>query len=362
MKPRLLFAAGGTGGHLFPAIAVADRVRTLHPDALIEFIGTRGRLEETAVPRAGYRLNYLWISGLQRTMSLETALLPAKMFVSMLQAWRIVSRVRPHAIVCAGAYISYPIGRIAAMRKVPLVLMESNAYPGLVTRKLAPKAQQIHVAFSETVERLRTVAAPTTQIHLSGNPVRSVFAEEHDRAEARRHFGLDPERPTLFAFGGSLGARSINHALDRIADALVADGVQIIWQTGSSYEGAERRDGQLYRSTFIHEMPLGYAAADLILARAGATTVAELAAVGRPSILVPLPIETVHQRENAEAMRNADAAEILYDDDIDRRLYPVLTRLLGDRQRLEAMGEAARAVGVRDADDRIARRILEYVH
>jgi UDP-N-acetylglucosamine--N-acetylmuramyl-(pentapeptide) pyrophosphoryl-undecaprenol N-acetylglucosamine transferase len=287
-------------------------------------------------------------------------MLPAKLAVSFAQVRRIIARLQPHAVICAGAYISYPVGMVAASKGVPLVLMESNAYPGLVTRKLTPKATQIHVAFEDTIPILENLGASRSICHVSGNPVRSIFNDSIDKAEARRHFGLDPERPTLFAFGGSLGARSINRSLDAIAEALIVDGAQLIWQTGTNYEGGDRNDPHMYRSTFVHEMQMGYAAADLVLARAGATTAAELATVGKPSVLVPLPIEKVHQRENAEAMEKAGAAEMMLDDELPQRLYLTLTRLLGDPETLASMGAAASGLAVADADDQIARKLIEF--
>jgi UDP-N-acetylglucosamine--N-acetylmuramyl-(pentapeptide) pyrophosphoryl-undecaprenol N-acetylglucosamine transferase len=353
--PRLVFVAGGTGGHLFPAMAVADRCRDLAPGATIEFIGTRGKIEEKIVPRAGYPLNLLWISGLTRKLSIDTLLLPAKIGASIMRSLGILARVRPHAVVCAGAYVSYPVGIAAGLRGIPLVLMESNAYPGLAIRKLSSRAAEIHVAFESTRPYLQS-----DRVIVSGNPVRKVFEQTFDRAEARRHFGLDPGRPTVFAFGGSLGARSINTALDAIAPQLLADGVQLIWQTGTSYEGGERKEQGLYRSTFIHEMELGYAAADLVVARAGATTAAELAAVGKASILVPLPIETVRQRENAEAMQSAGAATMVLDDELATKLLPAIRELLARPETLVQMGLAARRLAVLDADERIAKSVLKY--
>ena len=361
MSPRILFAAGGTGGHIFPALAVADRLKAIAPESSIEFIGTRGRLEEKTVPRAGYPLNFLWISGLERRLSLQTLLLPGKLALSFLQMARLIRRFRPHAIVCAGAYVSYPAGMVGSMMGVPVVLMESNAFPGLVTRKLAPRARQIHVAFDDAIEALRKVAGKNTGMYVSGNPVRGIFLDSVDKEAARTHFGLDPELPTLFAFGGSLGARSLNNALDAIIDSLLASGIQVIWQTGTSYAGGERKEKGLFRSTFIHEMQLGYAAADLVLARAGATTAAELAVVGKPSILVPIPIATVHQKENAEAMQKVGAAMMLEDESLGTTLEPAVRELLGDPERLKKMGEGARGVGVPDADERIARHLLELV-
>ena len=355
--PRLLFVAGGTGGHLFPALAVADRCRELAPEASIRFVGARGKLEEEVVPRAGYELDLLWISGFNRSLSPKNIMLPIKIIRSLMQSRKIIATFRPDVVICAGAYISWPVGSVAAAKGVPLILMESNALPGMVVRKLAPKAQEIHVAFEETARRL-----PGANVILSGNPIRRVFHQKIDRREARRHFGLDPDRPTLFAFGGSLGARSINNVLDGMVETLLADGMQVIWQTGKSYTGEERREGNLYRARFIHEMELGYGAADLVLARAGATTIAELKGVGKPSILVPLPTAADdHQRVNAEAMESQGAARMILDRDLVEKLYGTLTELLAQPALLNTMGDRAASMALLDADDRIARQVLERV-
>lgn len=357
MSRRLLFAAGGTGGHLFPALAVASECRRIDPDVRIEFVGTRGRLEEQVVPREGYPLNFLWISGFELKLSLKTLQLPLKIVTSIGQALRIVRRFKPDAVICAGAYVSYPIGVAASLRRVPLVLMASDARPGLALTRLASRANQIHVAFESARDHFRTVGA-RCDILMSGNPVRTSLAESRDRAEARRHFGLDPDRPVVLAFGGSLGARSINTALESVSPGLLAEGVQLIWQTGTSYAGGEERRPGLYRSTFINEMDLAYAAADLVVARAGATTIAELAATAKPSVLVPLPIATVHQQANAEAMQAAGAGEMILDSEIGEKLYPVVTRLLGDRERLAGMAERVRTMAVPHADANIATAVM----
>lgn len=305
------------------------------------------------IPRSGYPLNFLWISGLEKLLSLKSLLLPVKLGVSFMQAWRLLGRLRVDCVVCAGAYVSLPVGLAASMRRIPLVLMESNAYPGLAIRRLASRATEIHVAFDEAVPHF-----PGATVVASGNPVRHVFADIPDRATAAGRLGLDPDRPIVFATGGSLGACSINKALDSILDRLRERSVQLVWQTGTSYAGGERQEPGLYRTTFLNEMELGYAAADLVLARAGATTIAELRAVGRASILAPLPIEKVRQMENAISMRDAGAAEIIRDDELEGRLLDALMDLLGNRERLDAMGSAAKRMAVLDADERIAKCVL----
>lgn len=352
--PRLLFVAGGTGGHLFPALAVADRCRELAPDAAIKFVGARGRIEEEIVPRAGYELELLWISGFNRGLSLKNLALPFKVLRSVMQARSIIREFRPDAVICAGAYVSYPVGIAASMLDVPLILMGSDALPGMALRKLAPKATEIHAAFTESKKFL-----PQGKVKVSGNPIRKVFSENIDRSEARAHFGLASDTPTLFVFGGSLGARSINTVLDGMIGAILSDGMQVIWQTGKSYEGEEVHEPNLYRTRFLHEMELGYAAADLIIARAGATTIAELKAVGKPAILVPLPTAADdHQRVNAEVMEREGAAAMVADADLGSLLYGKIVELLAQPDRLEEMGRRARAMAVEEADSVIARSVL----
>lgn len=353
-SPRILFVAGGTGGHLFPAVAVADKCREMFPDAAIRFVGARGRLEEEVIPHAGYELDLMWISGLQRGLSLQNLLLPFKLVRSVMQARSIVLSFNPDVIVCAGAYVSYPVGQVAGLRGIPLVLMESNALPGMVVRRLAARAKEVHVAFNDTRKYL-----PGANVLVSGNPVRKVFGQQIDKGEARRHFGLNPDKPVLFVFGGSLGARSVNAALDGIIGALLADGIQVIWQTGKSYQGEEKREPNLYRARFIHEMEKGYAAADLVIARAGATTIAELKAVGKPSILVPLPTAADdHQRVNAQAMEAEEASRMILDADLGSHLYGTIVELLAQPEQLRRMGTNASALASPDADEVIARRVL----
>lgn len=351
---RLLFVAGGTGGHLFPALAVADKCRELAPDTAVRFVGAQGRMEEEIVPRNGYPLSLLWISGFNRKLSLQNALLPFKVFRSLMQARSIIRSFRPDVVICAGAYVSYPVGSVAAQRKIPLVLMESNALPGRVIRRLAPKAAEVHVAFEETKKYL-----PGANVVMSGNPVRKVFGQKVDQGEARRHFGLHPDRPTLFAVGGSQGARSINTVLDRSVERLLADGVQMIWQTGKNYAGDERREPNLYRTHFLHEIDKAYNAADLVIARAGAMTITELRALGKPSILVPLATAADdHQRINAEAVEQEGAGTMILDADLEEQLYDKITAMLADPEALQRMGEMAGRQAAYDVDEKIARHIL----
>lgn len=352
--PRILIAAGGTGGHLYPALAVADRCRALDPSATIRFVGAAGRLEEEVVPRFGYAVDLLWISGFDRGNLMRNVGLPLKLVRSLMQAQAIVRRFRPDIIVCAGAYVSWPIGRVAIAKRIPLLLMESNALPGRVIKALAPKAVEVHAAFEEA-----RAALPGATVIVSGNPVRRSLHEPGDQAEARRFFGLDPDRPTIMAVGGSQGARSINRALDKGSDAIIESGAQLIWQTGRGYEGEEVSERHLFRARYLHDIDKAFTAADLVVARAGATTIAELRAIGRPSILVPLPTAADdHQTVNAKAMVDAGASRMILDSRLDEELLPAIASLMNDTETMRGMGSAAARLAVLDADDRIARRIL----
>ena len=353
-SPRLLFVAGGTGGHLFPALAVADRCREIVPDAAVRFVGGHGRLEEEVVPRAGYDLDLLWISGFAG-LHWRSAMLPLKMARSLMQSRAIIRSFRPDVVVCAGAYVSWPVGRAAIAAKVPLVLMESNALPGRVIRSLAPKADRVHVAFEKAREFL-----PGARVYNSGNPVRRSLAESIDPAAARRRFNLDPECPTLLVFGGSLGARSINRVLDEQVGRITAAGIQVIWQTGKSYEKGEVTTENLVRTRFIHEMEQAYGAADLVLCRAGATTIAELATLGKPSILVPLPTAADdHQTVNARAVVEAGGGRMIADVDMDTQLVDEVIDLFDNKAERERMAVDVAALASGDAATAIAEDVLE---
>lgn len=353
--PRLLFGAGGSGGHIFPAMAVADRVRTLSPESTIRFVGAVGRLEEEVVPRGGYELDLLPITGFDGRLTVANMKLPLKILRSTMMARSIIRRFRPDLVICAGGFVSWPVGRAALAAKVPLVVMESNALPGKVNRMLAPRAEVIHAAFEKVADYL-----PGLPIEVSGNPIREVLRGKIDRSEARLRFGLDPERPTILATGGSQGARAINRALDGISGALLADRVQLIWQTGRSYEGEESQGNGLYRARFIHDMENAYAAADLVICRAGAMTISELKVVGKPSILVPLPTAADdHQRVNAEAMVDIGAARMLRDEELTDRLYGAINEMLIDPNLLASMGAEAQSRARFDADETIARDLLK---
>ncbi|MBE0643459.1 MAG: undecaprenyldiphospho-muramoylpentapeptide beta-N-acetylglucosaminyltransferase [Bacteroidetes bacterium] len=355
---RVIFAGGGTGGHLFPGIAIAEALRELRPDCSISFVGSRNRIEARMVPKYGYPFDAVWIAGLQRRFSLRTALLPLKLVVSLVQSWNILRRRKPHVVVGTGGYVSGPLLYVAARTGRRTLIHEQNEYPGITTRKLAPLADEVHVTFASS-ERLLGGAKRLVR---SGNPVR-LSLRRSDTGDARVHFGLHPARTTLFVFGGSLGAHSINRALRPLVPRLVREEYQLIWQTGSADYEELKSLGALYREQvivrpFIDEMDRAYSAADLVLCRAGATSIAELTALGIPSLLVPFPHAAAdHQYKNAVALAQDGASLVLRDEELER-LERELFSLLDDGPTLARMAEAASAAGSPHAAFDIAEAVI----
>ncbi len=360
MAMRLVFAAGGTGGHLFPALAVAERIRRDHPDAAITFVGTRGKIEERIVPAHGFALRLLWIGGIDRKRPWKSAMLPIKVVASILRMIALLRSPRASVAVCAGSYVSYPVGIAARLLRIPLVLMESNVRPGLVVARLAPRASRVHVAFEASKEHFTR----TDNVRVSGNPVREELAAPMPRAAAAAVFGLDGAKKTLLVFGGSLGARTINAAVARGLDALHRGGVQVIWQTGAgNADVAGIAPAGVWRGVFIDDMRAAYAASDVAVCRAGGTTVAELAAVGMPALLVPYPHHADrHQVRNAEALERAGAAVMVDDVAAGERLVAEAMALLADDARCIAMRAAAKRIGKLEATATIANDIVALAH
>jgi UDP-N-acetylglucosamine--N-acetylmuramyl-(pentapeptide) pyrophosphoryl-undecaprenol N-acetylglucosamine transferase len=359
----LVFAGGGTGGHLYPALAIADEIRRRHADADIVFVGTRGKIESRVVPARGYRLVTIWISGFRRRLSAGTLLFPLKVLVALLQSALLLWRKKPDVVIGTGGYVCGPVVAAAQMLGRRTLIQEQNSVPGATTRMLAPRADEVHTAFEGSGRYLRR----RDNIRLSGNPTREILGEV-TREEGARFFGLDPGRMTLFVFGGSRGAATINAAMAPLAGSLAGDGIQVLWQTGEEdIEALRRRFGGAGRGVqlfpFIERMEYAYAACDLAVCRSGAMSLAELTRTGVPSILIPYPHAAAdHQTENAKAMVEAGAGILIPDADAARLLPAAVGGLINDRERLKTMGEAARVLGrpgavgvLADAVERLAR-------
>jgi len=363
--PRVLFACGGTGGHVYPAIAIADAVRAERPDASVAFAGTRERMEWNAVPAAGYEIHAVTVSGFQRGLSPEALVrnlsFPLKLGAGMVDSLRLVGGFDADVVVGTGGYVAGPVGLAASLRGVPLVLQEQNAYAGATNKLLARRADTVFIAF----EAARPYFPPDKTV-LAGNPVRAGLADAL-RADALAHFDIEdaPERRVLLVMGGSLGAAPLNDVVRRNLDALLAEpGHVVVWATGRRYHdsiaAAVPAHARLRVLPYIDRVDFAYAAADLALCRAGAITCSELAATGTAAVLVPSPnVVADHQTRNARALSTAGAAVLLHQDELMERFEEIVPPLLGDPMRLVDMEASARALARPDAAQRIARRVLE---
>jgi UDP-N-acetylglucosamine--N-acetylmuramyl-(pentapeptide) pyrophosphoryl-undecaprenol N-acetylglucosamine transferase len=342
----LVFAGGGTGGHLYPALAIADEIRRRHADADIVFVGTKGKIESRVVPSRGYPLVTIWITGFRRRLSPETVLFPFRVFVALLQSARLLWKKNPDVVIGTGGYVCGPVVAAAQMLGRRTLLQEQNSVPGATTRMLAPHADEVHIAFEGTGKYLRR----RDNIHLTGNPTRESLGGV-TKGEGARFFGLDAGKKTLFVFGGSRGAATINAAMAPLAGKLAGEGIQILWQTGEEdFQPLRRAIGESWEGVklypFIERMECAYAVCDLAVCRAGATSLAELTRTGVPSILIPYPFAAAdHQTENAKAIVGAGAGVLIPDADAARLLPAAVRGIINDSERLKAMGKAARLLG-----------------
>ena len=338
---RVLLAGGGTGGHVFPAIALGDEIRRCAPETEILFVGTEKGMERNAVPKAGYPLRMISVIGLRRQISWEWFRFFFALMNGLREARRLFRVFRPHLVIGTGGYVSGPVGSMAWWFDVPLVIQEQNSYPGITTRLLASIADQVHLTFPESTRAFLR----KHHLRISGNPTRSDIGSI-GRIEARKRLGLTQDRRTLFVTGGSQGAHSINVALSEALDSLTASGIQVFWQTGVrdyawASEVTSRYGGVVRAQGFVH-MPTALGAADLVLCRASATTLSEITRCGLPAILVPYPYATAHHQEwNARSFVEAGAAELILDRELTgERLAEKVSALSGDADRFARMGRA----------------------
>ncbi|MEM1041085.1 MAG: undecaprenyldiphospho-muramoylpentapeptide beta-N-acetylglucosaminyltransferase [Bacteroidota bacterium] len=361
IAPRVLFACGGTGGHVYPAIAIADALREEAPDVAIAFAGTRDRMEWEAVPKAGYPVHAVTVTGFPRSLSPKLLAFPFKLAKGLGDSWTLVGGFDPDVVVGTGGYVAGPVGLAAYLRGVPLAIQEQNAYAGATNKLLARVADRVFVAFDAA-----TGYFPAGKSVLTGNPVRADLAGA-DRKAARAHFEVEPGQRVLLAMGGSLGAGPVNDALRTHLDALLADeALTVIWQTGRRYFEDLRRQvpehPRLRLLQYLDRMDFAYAAADLAVCRAGAITCSELAVTGTPSVLVPSPNVTAdHQTKNARALADAGAAVLLPEPRLAGEFLPTVQTLLTDGDRLAAMKTAALALARPGAAREIARAVLALV-
>lgn len=360
----IIISGGGTGGHIFPAIAIADALVQAEPSVRILFVGSEGRMEMEKVPAAGYKIEGLWISGIQRSFTIKNLLIPLKIVYSSLKARSIIRQFRPDAAVGVGGYASGPTISAAAAMGIPTILQEQNSYPGITNKMLAPKAKKICVAYSGMEKYF-----PARKIILTGNPVRKDIANHKgQRDEAIKFFGLDPAKPVVLAVGGSLGARTINISIHNGIKELANTNIQLIWQTGKHYNAQTEEAVITYanqgiiQTAFISRMDLAYAAADVVISRAGAIAISELCLTEKPSILVPSPnVAEDHQTKNAMALVSQQAAVLVKDAEAQQSLVRETILLINDKERMQQLSHNIARLAQHESAQRIAGIILECI-
>lgn len=357
---RVIIAGGGTGGHIFPAVAIGHALQRLRPGTQLLFVGANGKMEMEKVPKEGFTIVGLDIAGFNRSSIWKNIMLPFKLLKSRLQARSIIQKFNPGVVVGVGGYASFPVLHAAQAMNIPTLIQEQNSYAGKSNKILGKKANAICVAYPQMEQFF-----PADRLILTGNPVRKSIAQMNVTGEqARIRFGLKDGMKTILVVGGSLGAKSVNEVIDDQMGAILKDDVQIVWQTGKPYyqlaiKRAEGFGTRVKVYDFIPDMELAYAAADVVVSRAGALAVAELCIAAKPVIFVPFPHAAEnHQERNAQALVANNAAIMVLDKNIKSDLVQQLKLLISDEKKQKSMSANLRAMAIMDADQQIAAKVI----
>lgn len=365
MKPyRMIISGGGTGGHIFPAISIAHTFRKRFPDAEILFVGAEDRMEMEKVPAAGYPIVGLPVSGFDRSSVLKNVRVVGRLMKSLRLAKKTIRSFKPDIVVGVGGYASGPTLWMAASLGIPTLIQEQNSYAGVTNKLLAKKARRICVAYDKMEKFF-----PADRIVVTGNPVRQNLMDAvGKRAEALAFFGLSPAKKTILVVGGSLGARTINRSIQGGLDAFFASDVQVIWQTGRYYYNEAAKHLKAYRgmpvwcSDFITRMDYAYEAADLVISRAGASSISELCLLKKPVVLVPSPnVAEDHQTKNAQALVDKQAAVMVADREAEQRLVPTALEIVRDEARLASLGSCIAALALEQSAERIVDEMVKII-
>ena len=365
-NPRIIISGGGTGGHIFPAVSIANALKKLRPEAEILFVGAKDRMEMQRVPQAGYKIIGLPVKGLIRPLwSPKNIGILIDFLKSKREVKKIIKEFKPDVAVGVGGYASAATLNAAYDMGVPCLIQEQNSFAGLTNKTLAKKASKICVAY-DGMERF----VPADRILLTGNPIRqSLLNPELDKTEALAEFGLTSSKPVILLIGGSLGARTLNNSVLKSLELIRSSNVQFIWQTGSYYKESIANElekcgkpDNLYVTDFIRSMDKAYKAADLVISRAGASSISELCLLGKPSILVPSPnVAEDHQTHNAMALVRKEAALLVKDIEAEENLIPLAVKTVNDQNKLHSLGANALAMALTDSDVRIAEEVLQLI-
>lgn len=354
---NFIFAAGGTGGHLYPAVAVAEQLKLLMPNSNILFVGTKNKIEAKVIPQLGYKFKTIWISGFRRNLTIKNLLFPIKLVIGSVQSFIINFKYKPKVAVGAGAYVSGPIIIMAKLFGAKVILLEQNSFPGVTNRMLEKRADQIHLSFEDSKKYFKY----QEKLKLSGNPIRTTL-KLFGKKESLQHFKLSENKKTLLVLGGSLGAASINFATKENLNFLSNNNVQIIWQTGElyydDYKSLTNENVKIF--PFITEMEKAYSACDLIVARAGATTIAEIAYLGLPVLFIPSKNVTAnHQYKNAKSLSDNYAALLIEDSELNLKLGSLILKSITDEILLNKLSENIKSFSKPNAAKVIAEEVIK---
>ena len=360
-KPRFIISGGGTGGHIYPAVAIANELKSRFPEAEFLFVGAKDKMEMQKVPQAGYAIKGLWISGIQRRITFDNAMFPLKLASSMWNSFKIIKNFKPDVVIGTGGFASGAVLKAASMLNIPTVIQEQNSYPGITNKLLAKRANKICVAY-ENLERF----FPKDKIILTGNPVRRDLIEATDKNEAIAYFNLDANKKTVLVLGGSLGARRINQLIEKELFFLSSQNMQIIWQCGKLYfhEYVKYNEKESVQVTaFIDRMDLVYAAADVIISRSGASSVSELCIVGKPTIFIPSPnVAEDHQTKNAKAISDKNGAILIKENELDTQFENVFSNLISNENKQSELSKNIKELAKPNATKDIVDEIVKLIN
>ena len=360
-KYKFILSGGGTGGHIYPAIAIANELKSRFPDAEFLFVGAQDKMEMQKVPQSGYAIEGLWIAGLQRKLTLQNAMFPLKLVSSLLKSRKIIKKFKPDVVIGTGGFASGPLLQTANTLNIPTVIQEQNSYPGITNKLLSKKANAICVAY-ENLEQF----FPKNKIVFTGNPVRQDILDiDSKRSEALSYFNLDENKKTLLVIGGSLGARRINQLIAKEIDFLRNNNLQIIWQCGNLYMADYKHFSEVENVqvvSFIDRMDLIYAAADFVISRAGASSVSELCLVGKPAIFIPSPnVAEDHQTKNAKAIVDKNGALLIKESELDEKFESVFNKLIHDENLQKSLSENMKKLAKPNATKDIVEQIVKLI-
>jgi UDP-N-acetylglucosamine--N-acetylmuramyl-(pentapeptide) pyrophosphoryl-undecaprenol N-acetylglucosamine transferase len=359
-KPRFIISGGGTGGHIYPAVAIANELKFRFPEAEFLFVGAKDKMEMQKVPQQGYAIKGLWIAGIQRKITLDNAMFPLKLTSSLLNSFKIIKNFKPDVVIGTGGFASGAVLKVASMLGIPTVIQEQNSYPGITNKLLAKKANKICVAY-ENLERF----FPKDKMILTGNPVRQDLINEASKSEAVAYLKLDANKKTLLVLGGSLGARRINQLIEKELDFLLSQNIQIIWQCGKLYlndysKYNEKDNVQVV--AFIDRMDLVYAAADVVISRSGASSVSELCIGGKPTIFIPSPnVAEDHQTKNAKAISDKNGAILIKESELETQFEMVFTDLISNESKQLELSQNIKKLAKPNATKDIVEEIMKLV-